>query len=165
MSPAHINLICSVVAVAFAVAIVGAYWLSQRAAKSRRLVAVASRAPVSEESIVRSYLVYVDGLKMGANLDAALSLSTTETVLQFTQIVPGIAPGYRRLLKAFTSGSTLNVGVGPLDESALQLGDMRVEALSVFTDMKTCVTKVNATLRGPSLSVRRGSVSLVASEN
>jgi hypothetical protein len=141
MNAHTINLVCSVVALLAGTAIFGWYWLERRR--------IASEATDSE---VRNYSIYIEGEKIGTCQEAALFLDVDETQLTFAQIVPTIAPHYRKLKRAFCNGERMSVAIGPIDESIVQLGMMRVDSLALDTDMQCGGTWLEATLSGLTLA-------------
>lgn len=145
---AHIiNIVCSVIALGVGAAVFIRYWLKRRAER-----ADGQTFDIDAEQVIRSYSIYIDSLKVGTCTDAELVLDNDRTQLSFSQIVPMSAPHYRRLQQAFRKRSTVNVVVMPVDQDALQLGDMRVTEIILETDMASETTTLETTLTGPSLS-------------
>lgn len=148
MNTETINLVCSVVALAVGLAVFVGFWL-----KRRRAAACTDVIEVDAGQVVRNYSIYIGSRKVGTCTGASLYLDNYQTLLRFNQIVPMSAPHLGVLQRAFTNRETLNVAVGPVNESVLTLGAMSVQSLILIADMQTGSTKLESSLTGPTLAI------------
>lgn len=133
-------------------------WIKRRRSdreQARRDAERRARLPVSNGPgiVFRNFSVYANSQKLGTHQSSAFHLGVDATTLTVNQIVPAETevPGSALFRNAFLADEKVEIVIGEIDGTMLQFGAMSVTSIDYSTDCKTGVTKLTASLVGPSL--------------